>query len=54
MAEASVISFGIQMPARASEPHGLLDERGFLSAPEKTRTSTDQSVHKALNPNRPV
>ena len=23
--------------------------RGFLSAPERTRTSTDHSVHKALN-----
>ena len=28
--------------------------RGFSSAPERTRTSTDQLVHKALNPNRPV
>jgi hypothetical protein len=26
--------------------------RGFPSAPERTRTSTDQSVHKALNPVR--
>ena len=25
------------------------DFRGFPSAPERTRTSTDQSVHKALN-----
>ena len=25
------------------------DERGFPSAPERTRTSTDHSVHKALN-----
>jgi hypothetical protein len=24
-------------------------ERGFHSAPERTRTSTDQAVHKALN-----
>ena len=24
--------------------------RGFLHAPEKTRTSTDHTVHKALNP----
>ena len=27
---------------------------GLPSAPKKTRTSTDQSVHKALNPNRPA
>jgi hypothetical protein len=25
------------------------DERGFPNAPEKTRTSTDHTVHKALN-----
>jgi len=28
--------------------------RGFPSAPERTRASTDQSVHKALNPGRTV
>ncbi len=26
----------------------------FHSAPERTRTSTDHSVHKALNLNRPA
>jgi len=26
------------------------DFRGFPSAPERTRTSTDHTVHKALNP----
>src|SRR5947209_10167174 len=29
-------------------------ERGFPSAPERTRTSTDHSVHKALNLDRPL
>ena len=28
--------------------------QGFPSAPEKTRTSTDHTVHKALNLERPV
>src|SRR5437763_12548585 len=28
--------------------------RGFPSAPERTRTSTDHSVHKALNLDRPL
>ena len=27
---------------------------GFRSAPERTRTSTDHKVHKALNLNRPA
>jgi hypothetical protein len=30
------------------------NERGFPSAPERTRTSTDHSVHEALNPVRLV
>ena len=30
------------------------DFRGFPSAPERTRTSTDHSVHKALNTGRRV
>ena len=33
-------------PSCKKTPRG---ERGFLDAPEKTRTSTDQTVHKALN-----
>jgi hypothetical protein len=41
----AVIELTHQSREKGKAPRG----RGFLHAPEKTRTSTDHSVHKALN-----
>src|SRR5436305_1725245 len=40
---------GVSLEVRPEEPRETLDFRGFPSAPERTRTSTDHTVHKALN-----
>jgi hypothetical protein len=34
---------------KAQKKRNSRDVRGFLHAPEKARTSTDHTVHKALN-----
>jgi hypothetical protein len=50
---------GFLEPSRVRSGYPRWDAEGprcgaFHSAPERTRTSTDHSVHKALNLNRPA